>query len=333
MAANVGEMFYYGDIPWHREGTELDLPANRDEAIEHGGLDWEVETVGLRTDEEPSSKVETRFAIVRKDRQKGHAERVVGVAHKDFRPLQNREGIRIFDSIFGRGKRVYHTGGYLGSGEIVWLLAELSRKIRVLKGDEVMPYALFTNSHNGSIAIDFRLTTVRVVCQNTLSLALNDDVRKTVFKHAHQGSYADLENDVKAFFEDTLNAVDGLEAQFRQMVCRKFDDDLVKGYIESLFPMPARPKRADIDRRVGTLFMTRVEKIERARIGVDYLRKAGAGMDLPGVQGSLWATFNAVLEYVDHHNGKGGPNISSTLLGPGAALKRKAFDLAVSHLY
>ena len=146
-------------------------------------MDWEVETVGLRTDEEPSSRVETRFAIVRKDRPKGHSERVVGVVHKDFKPLQNREGIRIFDSIFGRGKRVYHTGWYLGSGEVVWLLVELPRKIRVLEGDEVVPYALFTNGHNGSIAIDFRLTTVRVVCQNTLSLALNDDVRKTVFIH------------------------------------------------------------------------------------------------------------------------------------------------------
>ena len=125
MPANVGEMFYFGDIPWHREGAELDQPADREEAIEFGGLDWEVETVGLRTDEEPSSRVETRFAIVRKDRPKGHSERVVGVVHKDFKPLQNREGIRIFDSIFGRGKRVYHTGGYLGSGEVVWLLAEL----------------------------------------------------------------------------------------------------------------------------------------------------------------------------------------------------------------
>ena len=70
-------MFYYGNIPWHREGRKLDLPADREEAIEFGGLDWEVETVGLRTDEEPSSNVGTRFAIVRKDRPKGHSERVV----------------------------------------------------------------------------------------------------------------------------------------------------------------------------------------------------------------------------------------------------------------
>ena len=54
MPANVGEMFYYGEVPWQREGTELEEPANRQEAIMHGGLDWEVEMVPLSTDEEPA---------------------------------------------------------------------------------------------------------------------------------------------------------------------------------------------------------------------------------------------------------------------------------------
>jgi len=65
-------MFYYGEVPWHGEGKELDQPANMEEAIKYGGLDWEVEMVGLRTDEEQPSRVDTRVAIVRKDRPKGH---------------------------------------------------------------------------------------------------------------------------------------------------------------------------------------------------------------------------------------------------------------------
>ena len=65
---------------------------------------------------------------------------------------------------------------------------------------------------------------------------------------------------------------------------------------------------------------------------MDHLRTAGAGMDLPGVKGSLWAVFNAVLEYVDHYERIGLPGVSTTLFGPGAALKRRAFDLAVKEL-
>jgi len=332
MSANVGEMFYYGEVPWHGEGEELNQPANMEEAIKYGGLDWEAEMVGLRTDEEPTSEVATRVAIVRKDRPKGHPERVLGVAHKYFKPLQNREGIRIFDSIFGKGKRVYHTGGYLGSGEVVWVLAELPTNIRVMRGDKVKPYALFSNSHNGSIAIDFRLTTVRVVCQNTLSLALEDNNKKTFIKHAHQGDYADLQSEVEGFFANTLKAVDNLETQFKQMLDRKFDDDLTKDYIEKVFPIPLRPKKAEFDKRVDNSYRSRVKKAKNARMKIAHLRLYGMGANLPGVQDSLWGTFNAVLEYIDHYERDEGANISSSLFGPGAVLKRKAFRLALDYL-
>jgi phage/plasmid-like protein (TIGR03299 family) len=332
MPANIGEMFYYGNVPWHGKGTELNEPANKEEAIVYGGLDWEVEMVPLRTDEEPSSKVGTRVGIARKDKPKGHPERVLGVTHKGFKPLQNREGIRIFDAIFGKGKRVYHTGGYLGAGEVIWLLAKLPKNIQVEKGDQVIPYALFTNSHNGSIAIDFRLTTVRVVCQNTLSVALTDKNTKTFFKSAHQGDYSYLQLDVETFFEDTLEAVDELEDQFKQMMNMKFDDDLVKEYIESVFPIPVEPRRAKIDQRTMNQYLSRVEKTKNARMKIAHLRLYGKGSDLPGVNESLWGTFNAVLEYVDHNEKGGDISIPTGLFGPAAAIKRKAFGLALQYL-
>jgi len=332
MPANVGEMFYYGEIPWHREGVKLDHPANMEEAIKAGGLDWEVGMAGLATDENPPSRVGNRVAIIRKDRPKGDPGRALGATYRWFKPLQNREGIRIFDAIFGKGKRVYHTGGYLGSGEVIWLLAELPGNIQVRKGDRVKPYALFTNSHDGSIAIDFRLTTVRVVCQNTLSLALTGTDKKTFFKHSHKGNYRDLKTEVQTFFEDTLKAVDDLETQFRQMLDRKFDDDLVKEYIEEVFPMPVEPIRAKIDNRVMNQYLSRVKRVNNARMKIAELRLYGKGSDLPGVKESLWGTFNAVLEYVDHYEKDGGIGISSGVFGSGAALKRKAFSRALDYL-
>ena len=89
----------------------------------------------------------------------------------------------------------YHTGGYLKNGEVIWLLARLPSDIRV-RGDDILEtYLLFTNSHDGSVAIDIRLTTVRVVCQNTLSLALHQqDMLGKVFRRAHHGSYALLQD-------------------------------------------------------------------------------------------------------------------------------------------
>ncbi len=332
MPANVGEMFYYGNVPWHKKGVKLNKPADMEEAILAGGLDWDVGMVGLVTDEVPSSVAETRVAIVRKDRSKGHPGRVLGVTHRGFKPLQNRDGIRIFDSIFGRGKRVYHTGGYLGSGEVIWVLAELPKTIRVTKKDEVKPYALFTNSHNGSIAIDFRLTTIRVVCQNTLSLALDDKDKKTFFKHAHQGNYKDLQFEIESFFEDTLKAVDDLETQFKQMMERKFDDDLIREYIEKVFPLPKKPESAQTNKRVMGFYNARLRKAEQARMNTARLRLYGDGTNIPGVKESLWGVFNAVLEYSDHYESTRHDGISSSLFGTGAVLKRKAYNLALDYL-
>ena len=332
MPANVGEMFYYGDVPWHGQGKKLDQAANLEEAIRAGGLDWDVDMVPLCTRENPPSPVTSRLAIVRQDRPNGHPERVLGVAHKGFKPLQNREGIKIFDSIFGKGKRVYHTGGYLGAGEIVWVMAELPKNIRVTDKDQVKTYSLFTNSHNGSIAIDFRLTTVRVVCQNTLSLALKEKDKRTFFKRAHQGNYDELKQDVESFFADTLMAADDLEIQFKKMLDRKFDDDLIKAYIENLFPEPKKPARADVDSRVNNLYLARVQKVKEARSKISSLRLNGKGSDIKGVKESLWGTFNAVLEFIDHHEKNSGNNIASNLFGTGAAIKRKAYDQALGYL-
>jgi len=332
MPPNVGEMFYYGDVPWHGEGKKLNQPANFEEAILVGGLDWEVGMVPLCTAEDPPSPVTSRLAIVRQDRPNGHPKRVLGVAHKGFRPLQNREGIRIFDSIFGKGKRVYHTGGYLGAGEVVWAMAELPKNITVTAKDQVKTYSLFTNSHNGSIAIDFRLTTVRVVCQNTLSLALKEKDKRTFFKRAHQGNYEGLQQEVESFFADTLKAADELEVRFKQMIERKFDDDLIKAYLENLFPEPTKPARAVIDSRVMNLYLARVNKVKEARRQISGLRLNGKGSDIKGVKESLWGTFNAVLEFVDHYEKNSGNNIASNLFGRGAALKRKAYDQALDYL-
>src|SRR5689334_18751676 len=147
MPANVGQMFYYGDVPWHGEGTKVDKPLTVDEAIVAGGLAWEVGHVPLQTAEEPPGAILRRQAVVRHDRPAGSLGRVLGVVHPGFRPVQNRDGARLLDNLLGPGKAIYHTGGYLGDGEVVWLMAKLDRVTEVARGDLVEPYALFVNSH------------------------------------------------------------------------------------------------------------------------------------------------------------------------------------------
>ena len=68
-----------------------------------------------------------------------------------------------------------------------------------------------------------------------------DKDKKTFFKHAHQGDYQHLPSELETFFSNTLKAVDNVQVQFKEMLERKFDDDLTKEYIGKLFPVPIEP--------------------------------------------------------------------------------------------
>lgn len=326
MPANVGKMFYFGEVPWHKEGVQVQHPLSVEEALETGGLDWEVESIKMNTAENPPSPVCNRIAIVRKDKTPPDPKRVLGVAHTGFKPLQNRKGARIFDSIFGKGQKVYHTGGYFGKGEVVWLMAKLPGDIHVGPGDKVCPYALYSNSHDGSRAIDFRLTTVRVVCQNTLSLALRDKGAETVFKRAHQGSYDSLQREAHDLFKKTINAVSNLEETFRQMLETILSDEHMELLVISLFPIPKKPNVAE-DAPLMKGYNTRLERIKYARRTIDKLRRQGKGTELKGVRESVWGGFNAILEYLDHYQFNGRSSMINGLFGNTAALKSKAFEM------
>jgi hypothetical protein len=117
---NIGKMFHYGERPWHKLGTKLNQAATVSEALDYGCLDWEVGFVPMITAEQPASVVTHRLAVVRTDRRPGHAKRVIRVVHAGFRPLQNCAGVPDVRCLIGRGQRLYHTGGCLGEGEVVW---------------------------------------------------------------------------------------------------------------------------------------------------------------------------------------------------------------------
>ncbi len=86
MPDNVGEMFYYGETPWHKKGIQLPQPATAKEAIKAGGLDWRVRLVSIRTDETEPREITRRMAVVRDDLEPGDPRAVVGVVYPDFRP-------------------------------------------------------------------------------------------------------------------------------------------------------------------------------------------------------------------------------------------------------
>lgn len=172
----------------------------------------------------------------------------------------------MFDALMGQGKRIYHTGGYLKNGEIIWLLARLPNDIRV-RGDDVLEtYLLFTNSHDGSVAIDIRLTTIRVVCQNTLSLALHTGgAAGNVFRRAHNGSYALLKVAARQFFEFSTRQSREAESLFARLAQKPCTNGEFQGFLEKLMPDPGKPATANQNPSVLRGFETRMETMRTIR--------------------------------------------------------------------
>ncbi|MFZ4540026.1 DUF932 domain-containing protein [Propionivibrio sp.] len=326
MAHNIGQMFYFGERPWHKLGEKLANPATLDQALQAGGLDWEVARVPIMPVGEPCSRISHRVAVVRTDRKPGESGRVVGVVHPGFQPLQNREGARMFDALIGQGEAIYHTGGYLKNGEVIWLLAKLPGEICVRGEDVLETYLLFTNSHDGSVAIDIRLTTVRVVCQNTLSLALHKPgVTGKVFRRAHNGNYNQLKADASKFFEFSIRQSKEAEALFKRLAGTPCTNEAFKVFLKQLIPDPTKPATAKDNKAVLRGYETRMETVLTARNEVMSVHLEGIPLlNIPPAEGDWWGALNSITAWSDHLQGTESDRYAHLLLGSGDKLKATA---------
>jgi phage/plasmid-like protein (TIGR03299 family) len=328
MAHNIGQMFYFGELPWHELGNKLEHPATLEQALVAGGLDWEVDTVPIMPVGEPETLITQRVAVVRTDRIPGEAGRVVGVVHPGFQPLQNRAGAAMFDALMGQGQPIYHTGGHLKSGEIIWLLAKMPDDIRV-RGDDVLEtYLLFTNSHDGSVAIDIRLTTVRVVCQNTLSLALHKrGSAGKVFRRAHNGSYELLKEEAKSFFAFSVQQTKEAEQLFTRLAEKACSTEDFQGFLKKLIPDTNKPATANQNPAVLRGYETRMESLLATRKEIMGVHLEGIGdRKIAPAENNWWGALNTITAWSDHLQKTENARYAHILLGSGDKLKSAALN-------
>ncbi len=301
-------MMYVGEVPWHKLGTKLDHPATAQEAIEAAGLGFNVEKIPLTT-EILDLPVDSHFATVRTD-----TNQVLGVVGSRYLPIQNKEAFTTFDALAGEGEAIYHTAGALGKGERIWLLAKLPDYIRVNGNDLVEKFLLLTNSHDGSSVVRVKLTPVRVVCENTLSMALSGAEQEVRIKHtAHASERMKEAHEILGL---TNKLYEELDVIFNQMSRIRIDGRVLTDYVKSVFPDP--PTNGHIHRK------------NQVREKVFELAHTGKGADL--ATGTLWTAYNAVTEYVDYcrqATADESTRLKSIWFGSGERIKKHAFKLAL----
>jgi phage/plasmid-like protein (TIGR03299 family) len=167
---------------WHGLGQVVTGPQTADETLKLSGLDFEVVKQPIFLAD--GTRIPERFATVRTDNNSP-----LGVVGKKYEVFQNTDAFGFFDQIVNREEAIYTSAGALGSGERIWLQCKLPEHVLV-NGEAYDQYLLFSNSHDGTRAIDVRFTPVRVVCENTMRAALTKQA-SGVYRVRHTASAKD----------------------------------------------------------------------------------------------------------------------------------------------
>ena len=226
MAAEVETMFYTREKPWHGLGTLVaEAPESR-EALRIDGLNWKVlqEPVYTENDE----LIQGYKANVRDSDRK-----ILGVVTDRYKVIQNEEAFAFTDALLGEGVR-YETAGSLQEGRRVWLLARLPREY-IIAGERISPYMVFSNTHDGSGAVKTALTPIRVVCNNTLNLALR--TAKRSWSMIHTGDISGKIEEAKNTLFLADEYMSALGKEFENLRGIRLSEKQVMDYIEILLPV------------------------------------------------------------------------------------------------
>lgn len=317
MSANVESMAYTGATPWHQLGKKVDHAMTSAEAITAAGMDWKVEKKeiyfrGMIKDGINTYQiVPDQFTTVR-----AGINEPLGVVGSKYTVLQNKDAFKFFDRIVGEKLAMFHTAGTLGVGERIWMLAKLPGEFWVTPKDNVEKYLLLTNSHDGTSSVQIMVTPIRVVCQNTLNMALSSGTKTRVRHTLNMGSGI---KEIRTQLGVADQFFRTFEEMSRQLVSKQANGKVVEQLFKDLGLSKEKAEES-----------TRTENI---RFDILKLFEKGKGNEMQGVKGTAWALLNGVVEYVDYErsargsqNEKAESRAKSLLFGSGADMKQKALD-------
>jgi phage/plasmid-like protein (TIGR03299 family) len=289
-------------------GKEVQDNMSTDEMLEESGTNWKVFKKPIYANMGNKKKqimIDDRMALIR-DRD----EKILDIVGKDWNPLQNHQAFDFFREFVEAGHMTMETAGSLQGGKRVWVLAKTNDSFEVVKGDVVDKYFLFSNPHEYGKCIDIRVTPIRVVCMNTLTMALarSHDVMARI-------NHCNVFNpeEAKRILGIATEKTEAYEGAAKLLAKKRATDVAIVEYLNSVFPSN---KKGSLSRTA-----TQAQKIIQSQPGSEF------------AEGSWWQAFNAITFMTDHLLGRGeDTRLTSAWYGGNARKKegalRKALELA-----
>jgi phage/plasmid-like protein (TIGR03299 family) len=319
MAALVESMFSVKQIPWHQQGEVLmDYPTT-DEAYVKSGLNWTVNKVQMSYPFNGESKLSSDFALVRDlDGEQ------LGTCKSGYEIFQNIDGFEWCRPLVETDLWKYETAGSLRGGVVGWILLKQG-EIELVHKDVLKQYLLLTWAHDGSKPVQPMSTSIRVVCNNTLTAALNEATHRTRVKHTSKMNMK-LE-EIRKLYETTKEQFDHQQEMFSRMLDFKMTEGMINEYIDKV--MENAFSITNLDEMKDCKKKTINQKIKATLLDGAF---NGTGTNELGIANTMYATFNGVEEAVEHSLGgkrvvDRGMNI---LFGTGRGIVDTAYNTALN---
>tara|TARA_R100000541_G_scaffold32591_3_gene41327 strand:+ start:598 stop:1626 length:1029 start_codon:yes stop_codon:yes gene_type:complete len=338
MAHQVETMAWAGDKPWHGLGVEVDANLTPLQMQEAAQLDWTVSKRPSYTLDAPEwsedvgiIQAENTFHIVRDS-----DNRILSHCGRDYVPIQNEDVFKFFKRFTEAGHMTMETAGSLKDGGEIWGLAKISEDFELAGDDLVKGYLLINQPHIVGRSMTIKLTPIRVVCNNTLTMALGMN-NTASFRMPHVKEFGD---DVIQAAEDALGLSATAMTEFRNnstlLSKSKAKHSDVLDYVGEIYQplMIAEYRKEQLLRSEGKTIGIQEplkEKLNKFPSLVMDALEQSPGANLKSARGTWWGALNAVTYVEDHlrESQTEGNALHSAWFGAAANRKSKALELAI----
>ncbi|MBW8067916.1 MAG: DUF932 domain-containing protein [Ferrovum sp.] len=311
MAHSVENMAFVGDTPWHGLGKQL--PENQPIEVwqREAGMDWEIkESEVLYMADYKIQPYADSKVLHRSDTGKA-----LSVVSKRYQVVQPGEVLGFYRDLVSVGGFELESAGVLKEGRKLWALAQTGQETLLKGGDRVKAYLLLATSCDSTLATTAQFTSVRVVCNNTLQMAVGDS--KGAVKVPHSTSFDPRQ--VKQALGLGISAWDEFMGSMKQLAERKTNKFEAMNFLVDVLGDPTLPLQEQPNQKA-------LQAVYALYSG------EGKGSTLASASGTAWGLVNAVTDYVDHSRRARSEDyrLDSAWFGQGAQIKQKAFEKALA---
>jgi phage/plasmid-like protein (TIGR03299 family) len=284
-------MAYVGEKAWHGLGQALTAESTIDEWKVEAGMDWMAEVTpvifqaGGKTFRQNSKNV-----LYRND-----TLAPLSIVSSKYKIVQPDEILEFFTSLTSDAGFQMETAGCLYGGKKLWALAKTGKSVKIAGVDEIKPYLLLGTSMDGSMATSAHFTSVRVVCNNTLRMAIGNNGQRAQIKIPHMAAFNS--DAVKVDLGLAADAWDSFIESAQTLTTIKLDRE------EAIQIVASEMKNNWLDADGNSMLpMQMVENSKELKAIMDLYNGQGLGSQLISAKNTAWGLVNAVTQYMDHES-------------------------------